>query len=105
MTELKVKCESCGHLQRLFDYDKHTFDIPANQNEAFNKWLEEHDKQIKAEVIDEVMKRAEAIQLEQIENLNKSTRRNGKMWAKYMSTYLGHIQVACKRMLEQKGKE
>lgn len=71
-------------------------------NQHFN--LEEHDKQIRAEAIEEVMKRAESIQLEQIENLNKSTRRNGKMWARYMSTYLGHIQVACKRMLELKEK-
>lgn len=56
----------------------------------------------RTDAIEEIMKKAETIQLEQIENLNKSTRRNGKMWARYMGTYLGHIQVACKRMLELK---
>ena len=64
--------------------------------------LEDKFKQIRAEVIDEVMRRAETIQLEQIENLNQTPRKNAKMWARYMSTYLGHIQVACKRMLELK---
>lgn len=59
-------------------------------------------EQGRAEVLDEVMKKAEEMQLEQIENLDKSIRRNGKMWAGYMITYLGHIQAACKRMLEDK---
>lgn len=57
MTELKVKCTSCGHLQRLFDYEKHTFNIPAKENEAFNNWLTEYDKQIREKVIDKCIEK------------------------------------------------
>ena len=84
-------------LQELLDKCRNNI----NSEIVFQEIVAEHDKQIRAEVIEEVMKKAETIQLEQIENLNKSTRRNGKMWARYMSTYLGHIKVACKRMLER----
>lgn len=55
--------------------------------------------------IDDVMAKAKEIQEEQIKNLENSTMRNGKRWAIYMNTYLGHIQVACKRLIAEQLKE
>lgn len=55
--------------------------------------------------IDDVMKKAKEIQEEQIKNLEQSPMRSGKRWAIYMGTYLGHIQVACKRLIEEQLKE
>lgn len=57
------------------------------------------------EAIDDVMERAKEIQEEQIKNLEHSTMRSGKQWAIYMNTYLGHIQVACKRLIKEQLKE
>ena len=54
--------------------------------------------------IEAVMKSAKEIQEEQIKNLEQSTMRSGKQWAIYLNTYLGHIQVACKRLLEDRLK-
>lgn len=54
--------------------------------------------------IDDVMKKAREIQEEQIKNLEQSPMRNGKRWAIYMGTYLGHMQVACKRLIEERLK-
>lgn len=62
---------------------------------------------VKAErnkAIDNVMKKAKELQEDQIKNLEKSTMRNGKRWAVYMTTYLGHIQVVCKRLIAEKLK-
>lgn len=64
--------------------------------------LREHDKQIRAEVIEEIFNKADKMMNEQINNLNQSPTRNGKMWARYMNTYLGHIKVACGRLKESK---
>ena len=54
--------------------------------------------------IEDVMEKAREIQEEQIKNLAHSPRRNGKSWSIYMNTYLGHIQVACKRLLAEQLK-
>ena len=54
--------------------------------------------------IDDVMKKAREIQEEQIKNLEQSPMRNGKRWATYMGTYLGHMQVVCKRLIEERLK-
>lgn len=55
--------------------------------------------------IDDVMAKAKEIQEEQIENLEHSPIRNGKQWAIYMNTYLGHIQVACKKLIAERLKD
>lgn len=62
----------------------------------------EYETQIRAEAIDEIFEKANEIQKQQIENLTQSSKRNGKMWAIYMVTYLGHIQTACTRLLKEK---
>lgn len=49
--------------------------------------------------IDDVMKKAKEMQEKQIKNLEQSPRNSGKWWAQCMTTYLGHIQVACKRLI------
>ena len=54
--------------------------------------------------IDDVMNKAKEIQEEQIKNLEQHPRR-GKQWAIYMNTHLGHIQIACKRIIEEQLKE
>ena len=54
--------------------------------------------------IDDVMNRAKEIQEEQIKNLEQHTRRSGKQWAIYMNTHLGHIQIACKRIIKEQLK-
>ena len=59
-------------------------------------------EKIKADAIEEIFEKANEIQKQQIENLNQSNRKNGKMWARYMVTYLGHIQNACTRLLKEK---
>ena len=84
--------------------DKHTKDeSEIVLDEDITVILEEvptaHDEEIRNKVINDVMKKANEIQKEQIKNLKKSPMRNGKRWAIYMNTYLGHIQVACKRLL------
>lgn len=56
------------------------------------------------QAIDDVMEKTREIQEEQIKNLEQSPMRNGKRWAIYMNTYLGHIQVACKRLIEERLK-
>jgi hypothetical protein len=69
--------------------------------------LREYESKIYNKAIGEVMKKAKEIQEEQIRNLEQSPIRNGKRWAAYMNTYLGHIQVACKRLIKEqlKGNE
>ena len=38
--------------------------------------------------------------------INYSKRNEGgKQWAIYMNTHLGHIQIACKRIIEEQLKE
>lgn len=70
--------------------------------------MEQHDKVIYEQgynkAIEDVMKKAEEIQEEQIKNLEQSPMRSGKRWAIYMNTYLGQIQVACKRLIEERLK-
>ena len=56
------------------------------------------------QAVDDVMKKAKEIQEEQIKNLEQSPMRNGKRWAAYMNTYLGHIQVACEGLITEKLK-
>lgn len=56
-------------------------------------------KQSYNKAIDDVMKKAKEIQEEQIKNLEQSPKRSGKQWAVYMNTHLGHIQIACKRLI------
>lgn len=56
-------------------------------------------KQSYNKAIDDVMKKAKEIQEEQIKNLEQSPRNSGKRWAVYMNTHLGHIQIACKRLI------
>ena len=34
----------------------------------------------------------------------QSYMRSGKQWAMYMNTYLGHIQVACTRLIKEQLK-
>lgn len=85
----------------MFAYEQGAKDMERAKQIIIDTLLKEIE-QCRTEVLDEVMKKAEEMQLEQIENLDKSIRRNGKMWAGYMITYLGHIQAACKRMLEDK---
>lgn len=53
------------------------------------------------ETIDEIFDKADEMQKEQIELLSKSGRRNGKTYAKYMATYLGHIKASCERLKEK----
>lgn len=62
-------------------------------------------KEIRNKTIDYVMVKAKEIQEEQIKNLENSVIRNGKQWAIYMNTHLGHIQVACKRLIIEKLEE
>lgn len=64
----------------------------SNFSDGYNKALED------------VYTKAKEMQLEQIKNLEQSSKRNGKMWARYMITYLGHIENACKRLFEVGGK-
>ena len=70
--------------------------------------MEQHDKVIYEQgynkAIEDVMEKAREIQEEQIKNLGYSTRRHGIQWATYMGTYLGHMQVACKRLIEERLK-
>lgn len=54
--------------------------------------------------IDDVMNKAKEIQEEQIKNLEQHPRRSGKQWVIYMNTHLGHIQIACKRIIEEQLK-
>ena len=67
-------------------------DIELNRNAMYNK------------AIDDVMNKAKEIQEEQIKNLEQHPRRSGKQWAIYMNTHLGHIQIACKRIIEEQLK-
>lgn len=53
----------------------------------------------RTDAIEEIYKKAEEKIKEQIEYLNQSPR-NGKMWARYMTTYLGHIKTACEQLKE-----
>lgn len=55
--------------------------------------------------IDDVMAKAKEIQEQQIKNLEQHPKRYGKQWAIYMNTHLGHIQVACKRLIAEQLKE
>lgn len=55
--------------------------------------------------IDDVMAKAREIQEEQIKNLEQYPKRYGKQWAVYMNTHLGHIQVACRRLIAEQLKE
>ena len=64
------------------------------------KW----EKNIREKAIDDVMNKAKEIQEEQIKNLEQHPRRSGKQWAIYMNTHLGHIQIACKRIIEEQLK-
>ena len=95
----------------------------AERNEQLAKWLEELKEARKGfeenrkagykhghsdgynKAIDDVMKKAKEIQEEQIKNLEQSPMRSGKRWAIYMGTYLGHMQVACKRLIAEQLKE
>ncbi len=77
--EHKAMCESCIHKVSADDI-----------------------KAIRADAIDEIYQLADERMKEQIKYLEQNTRRNGKMWAMYMNTYLGHIKVACKQL---KGKK
>ena len=61
-------------------------------------------KQSYNKAVDDVMKKAKEIQEEQIKNLEQSSMRSGKQWAMYMNTYLGHIQVACTRLIKEQLK-
>ena len=63
--------------------------------------MEEYAQAIRAKTIDDVMKKAEELQKDQIKNLENSSMRNGKRWGVYMNTYLGHIQTACKRLIRE----
>ena len=87
----------------------------AEEHEQIADWLEElkiyressygelHDM-IYNKAIDDVMNKAKEIQEEQIKNLEQHPKRSGKQWAIYMNTHLGHIQVACKRIIEEQLK-
>ena len=75
--EHKAMCESCIHKVSADDI-----------------------KAIRDSAIDEIYELADERMEEQIKYLEQNTRRNGKMWAKYMNTYLGHIKVACKQLKE-----
>ena len=55
--------------------------------------------------IKDVMAKAREIQKQQIKNLEQYPKRYGKQWAIYMNTHLGHIQVACKRLIIEKLEE
>lgn len=57
-------------------------------------------KQSYNQAIDDVMNKAKEIQEKQIKNLEQSPRNSGKRWGQYMATHLGHIQNACKMLLE-----
>ena len=67
--------------------------------------IKEHDEEIYNKAIDDVMNKAKEIQEEQIKNLEQHPRRSGKQWAIYMNTHLGHIQIACKRIIEERLNE
>lgn len=69
--------------------------------ECSHETLEQHDEKIRADAIMEVYKKAEEKIKEQIEYLNTSPQRNGKMWARYMATYLGNIKTACEQLKEK----
>ena len=92
-------------LLKLF-YEKHPFikDNGARSSVTDKLVAEEFYKIGYNKAIDDVMERAKEIQEEQIKNLEHSTMRSGKQWAMYMNTYLGHIQVACKRLIKEQMK-
>ena len=95
----------------------------AEEHEQLAEWLEElkaYQRQhialcekycvntiedLYEKAIDDVMNKAKEIQEEQIKNLEQHPRRSGKQWAIYMNTHLGHIQIACKRIIEEQLKE
>lgn len=96
------------------EYNRADLDLEwAEENEQVAEWLEElkamrnldktnfSDGYNKA--LEDVYTKAKEMQLEQINNLEQLSKRNGKMWARYMVTYLGHIENACKRLLKDGG--
>ena len=102
-------------IQLLRFNNKHFADLDNKDLLQMSDWLEEL-KAYRASVfsgdmtqamlkeeynkaIDDVMKKAKEIQEEQIKNLEQSPRNSGKRWAVYMNTHLGHIQIACKRLI------
>ena len=51
MTDLKVKCSACGHMEKV-------------DGEAFEKWLAEHDREVTNNAIDEVISQMKNIQFQ-----------------------------------------
>lgn len=85
----KVDAAEAENLESVYLYDR-----------AYDEGYADGYKQ----AVDDVMKKAKEIQEEQIKNLEQSPMRNGKRWAAYMNTYLGHIQVACEGLITEKLK-
>lgn len=78
------------------EFEKSLFAEPYVHYDSFNKGYNK--------AIDDVMNKAKEIQEEQIKNLEQHPRRSGKQWAIYMNTHLAHIQIACKRIIEEQLK-
>ena len=57
--------------------------------------------EIRANTIKEIMSKAKELQLEQIKELNGSIYRSRSKYAHYIYQHLGHIQNACKELLDE----
>lgn len=100
-TQMEDDCmkvvQQCGfdvnkeELARALTYDRDQYD--KGYDDGYTK------------AIDDVMAKAKEIQEEQIKNLEQHPKRHGKQWAIYINTHLGHIQVACKRLIAEQLKE
>lgn len=73
--------------------------------EEMKKMIDEHDRKVREKMIEEIYNLADDLQKSQIHYLEGNPTRHGKMWSIYMNTYLGHMKVACQRLLKGGAEE